>query len=350
MSADRLTRIYIYLTGFFPENYRQEYAEELAYTFRTVLEDAAASGGAREMWAVAWRELRDFPLALLKVHVCERNRTMKLVPGAYLPGDPVIRWRLAAVLLPFILFALYSMLIDRSGARLTAQTWNLLGVLSLVMYLGILFLGVYGVVRGLPTWSLPAWSIPFFMVNLLSIQSAYGLFSLPATQTERILVMMARSLISYTGMLVLGLAMLFLVRPFYRRVRQDWTLLAFLFFCGFLLLARIADPYIGLDIFEGSALVLMGLGALVFLLAPKKWQRFTALAASLVLAFALLSRGIYLIYPQQVFARDEAGRLWETLQPLLMLPGMIFTLALTPLLSRVPGFFLHEQQPAGSQP
>jgi hypothetical protein len=43
-------------------------------------------------------------------------------------------------------------------------------------------------------------------------------------------------------------------------------------------------------------------------------------------------------------------RVWEAIQPLLMLPGMIFTLALAPLISRIPGIFLHQQQPAGSQP
>jgi hypothetical protein len=105
-----------------------------------------------------------------------------------------------------------------------------------------------------------------------------------------------------------------------------------------------------LEIYETGAFVLMGLGALGFLLAPRKWQRFTLLCAALVLALGLLAWGIYTIFPQQVFARGGNMRTWEAIQPLLMLPGMIFTLALAPLISRIPGIFLRQQQPAGSQP
>jgi hypothetical protein len=272
---------------------------------------------------------------------------MKHVPGAHLPGEPLVHWRLAAALLPFVVFIIYTLL---DNPLMTGTGKNVAGALVLTMAVGVLVLAVYGGLRGLPTWSLPAWSIPFFMANMISIQSAYGLFGWPSLQNERILVMMARSLFSYTGMLALGLVLLLLVRPFYRRVRQDWTLLAFMFFCGFALFAIFFDPYIGLEIYETGAFVLMGLGALGFLLAPRKWQRFTLLCAALVLALGLVAWGIYTIFPQQVFARGGNMRSWEAIQPLLMLPGMIFTLALAPLLPRLAGSFLREQQPAGSQP
>jgi hypothetical protein len=347
MNIHWLTRIYTYLLRFFPIPFRKEYEEELLYTFRMAAQDTAEGRGTGQLLLFAWRELRDLPWAALQAHLYERRRTMKYLPGAHLPGEPVIRWRLAAALLPFVVFIIYTLL---DNPLMTGTAKNLAGALVLTMIVGILVLAVYGIVRGLPTWSLPAWSIPFFAASMLSIQSAYGLFSWPSLQGERILVMMARSLFSYTGMLALGLALLFLVRPFYRRVRQDWTLLAFLFFCGFTLFTIFFDPYIGLEIYETGAFVLMGLGALGFLLAPRKWQRFTLLCAALVLALGLLAWGIYTIFPQQVFARGGNMRTWEAIQPLLMLPGMIFTLALAPLISRIPGIFLRQQQPAGSQP
>lgn len=350
MNTHWLIRIYNYLLKFFPDRYLVEYGEEQAYVFRMAATDVYAQGGTSQLLMFAWRELRDLPWAVVQAHLYERRPRMKYLPGAYLPGEPIVRWKLAAALLPFVLFAFYTLLIDRSGARLTAEVWNLLGVLSLVMFLGIVFLAVLGVVRGLPTWSLPAWSIPFFIVNLLSIEPAYSLLALPVTLQERIVVMALRALVSYGTMLALGLALLFLVRPFYRRVRQDWTLLAFLMYCGFPLFANFFDPYVGLDIFESGAFVLMGLGALAFLLAPKKWQRFTVLSAALILAFALVSWGIYTVFPEQSFARGGDFRTWEAIQPLLMVPGMIFALALTPLISRIPGVFLRQQQPAGSQP
>jgi hypothetical protein len=230
MNIHWLTRIYTYLLRFFPIPFRKEYEEELLYTFRMAAQDTAEGRGTGQLLLFAWRELRDLPWAALQAHLYERRRTMKYLPGAHLPGEPVIRWRLAAALLPFVVFIIYTLL---DNPLMTGTAKNLAGALVLTMIVGILVLAVYGIVRGLPTWSLPAWSIPFFAASMLSIQSAYGLFSWPSLQGERILVMMARSLFSYTGMLALGLALLFLVRPFYRRVRQDWTLLAFLFFCGF---------------------------------------------------------------------------------------------------------------------
>jgi hypothetical protein len=349
MNINWLTRIYTYLLKCFPSMYRKEYEEELVYTFRMAARDTVERRGTSQLMLFAWRELRDLPWAALQAHLDERRRTMKHLPGAHLPGEPVVRWRLAAALLPFIVFIIYTLL---DNPLMTGTAKNLAGALVLTMVVGILVLAVYGIVRGLPTWSLPAWSIPFFMVNMLSIQSAYGLFAWPAAQSERILIMITRSLVSYAGALVLGLSLLFLVRPFYSRVRQDWTLLAFLFFCGFALFTIFFDPYIGLEIYETGAFVLMGFGALVFLLVPKKWQRFTVLAAALILAFALVSWGIYTIFPEQSFARGRdirTWRTWEAIQPLLMLPGMLFTLALAPLLSRLLDLF-QRQQPAGSQP
>jgi hypothetical protein len=341
-----LARFFSFLLGFFPQNYQLEYAEEQSYAFRMALMDAQKSGG----WAVlmvAWRELRDFPLALLQACVLERNLSMKQIPGAHLPGEPVTRWRLVAALLPFVLFILYSLLVEHYFPRMSETAMNLAGALVLAMILGLMGLAVYGGVRGMPTWSLPAWSIPFFIVGLLSIQSAYSLFAWPAATWERMLVTALRSLVSYTGILVLGLALLFLVRPFYRRVRQDWTLLAFLIYCGFPLYAELYDPYYGLEIYEAGTFVLLGLGALAFLLVPKRWQRFGVLVGAVILAFSLLAWGIYSIYPQQPFARGADSRLWEGVQPLLMLPGMILSLALALPISRIPGIFWRERQPAG---
>jgi len=347
MIADRLTRLYSNLLRLFPKDYRQEYAEELAFAFQKAVEDAGSGSDPRRVWGVVWRELRDFPLALLQMHLRERSRMMKTIPGAYLPGEPIVRWRLAAALLPFVVFIIYTLL---DNPLMTGTAQNIAGALVLAMVVGILGLAIYGGLHGLPTWSLPAWSIPFFAAAMLSIQSAYGLFGWPSAQSERILVMMARSLFSYTGMIVLGLALLLLVRPFYRRVQQDWTLLAFLFFCGFALFTIFFDPYVGLEIYETGAFVLMGLGALAFLLAPSKWQRFTVLCAALALAIGLVAWGIYSIFPQQSFARGGDMRTWEAIQPLLMLPGMLFTLALAPLLTHLVGALLRREQPAGSQP
>ena len=101
-----IVRLYRAALGCFPEGYRREYADELLYAVRMAAEDAEAQGRV-SLLRLAWRELRDLPLAVLRAHLHERSVQMNLQPGAHLPGGPIRSWQLGVVFLPFLLPLLY---------------------------------------------------------------------------------------------------------------------------------------------------------------------------------------------------------------------------------------------------
>ena len=62
-----LLHCYDVLLRLYPRRFREEFGEELQSTFAEAMAEAAGRGG----WALAavcWRELRDWPIALLNEH------------------------------------------------------------------------------------------------------------------------------------------------------------------------------------------------------------------------------------------------------------------------------------------
>jgi hypothetical protein len=62
------------------------------------------------------------------------------------------------------------------------------------------------------------------------------------------------------------------------------------------------------------------------------------LLLAVLLAFALQAVGVYTIYPDQTFASNQDARMWETMLPLLMTPGLLLLLAISPLLALFSNF------------
>lgn len=61
----RLSRFYAFLTGLYPYEFRDEFAAEMQTVFQAKL-FARAQAGVRAMWSVFWKELCDWPSAILK--------------------------------------------------------------------------------------------------------------------------------------------------------------------------------------------------------------------------------------------------------------------------------------------
>jgi hypothetical protein len=332
MNINQLTRIYTYLLRCFPIMYRKEYEEELVYTFRMAARDSAEGRGTGELIVFAWRELRDMPWAALQAHLYERRRTMKHLPGAHLPGEPVVRWRLAAVLLPFLFPLVFTLLSENLNSKFGNIPDTIIIILLFIMLLLILGTAVFGGFKGLPTWSLPALGIPLFIAGFFLMPLGFNI-PWPADLPSRVAVQIIRGMIVPASFGLMAVILMLLFTSFSKRIQQDWSILTFLLYGTLTLHLLLNDPYRGLAPYEAGGFLIMGAGAYLFLIMPKRWHRLWVLLLAVLLAFALQAVGVYTIYPDQTFAGNQDARMWETMLPLLMVPGMLLLLAISPLLA-----------------
>jgi hypothetical protein len=295
-------------------------------------QDTVERRGTGELIFFAWRELRDLPWAALQAHLFERRRMMKNLPGAYLPGEPVIRWRMAAVLLPFLFPLVFTLLSESSNLMIGNILDTIIIIMLFIMLLLILGTAVLGGFKGLPTWSLPALGIPLFIAGFFLMPLGFNI-PWPADLPSKVAVQIIRGTILPASFALMSVILMLLFTSFSKRIQQDWSILTFLLFGSLTLHLVLNDPYRGLAPYEAGGFLIMGAGAYLFLIVPKRWQRLGVLLLAVLLAFALQAVGVYTIYPDQTFASNQDGRMWETVQPLLMLPGMLLLLGISPLLA-----------------
>jgi len=349
-----IIRLYCFLLDRFPARYRLEYAEELEYAIRNAVEEASAKGKCH-LWRLAWRELRDLPLACLRAHLHERmGKIMDLRPGAHLPEGPIQNWKLLAVFTPFILSVLLSL-----GGQFMSS-WLIKGVG--ILLLGLLFITwVVGLLKGFPAWTLPAMGqvlcavcfVLYFLAQavILTLIKTPGGEYWPSSITNRLILYIGFDLVFLViaGMVVAGL--LAVSRPFLQHARQDWTLVSFFFYALAIPVVWFNnDPFRGIEPFELTGGLVLAIGAGLFLVAPNRWQRLLVLFLALLLALPVVSLGIYTVFPAQEFATpDLSFRLWESLQPVLLLPALLILLCLPALLPYLPVDRNHELAEGASQ-
>ena len=355
-SNERLIiRLYRSALGCFPEGYRREYAGELLYAVRMAAADAGAQGRPALM-RLAWRELRDLPLAMVRAHLHERSNQMKLQPGAHLPGGPLRMWQLCAALLPFLLPLL--------APQGVLSATNAVPWLALVLDLALLGLltvmSVAGAVHKFPVWALPALGMALFFVSAILqfvAQSAvflavmlplYGGWPSGFSLAEDIWMMLLVQAVYLVVMVGMVAGLLRIVPSFHARVRQEWTLLSFLLY-GIAILPILGnDEFHGVEGYQAASLLALAVGAGLYLAAPKRWQRVLALVGPAVLSPAVMSLGLYQTFPAQPWA-DPANvsfRLWEALQPVLYLSALPILLLLAALAPQLP--WSGRREPASS--
>ena len=340
-----IVRLYRAALSCFPQGYRREYTDELLYAVRMAAADAEAQGRI-SLLRLAWRELRDLPLAIVHAHLHERSVQMNLKPGAHLPGGPMRGWQLGAVFLPFLLPLLDSL---RFWAFENAIPW-------LIPALGLPFLGllvvvwVAGLVRKFPVWALPALGMAFFFVSAilqLTAQAAvfvivmlplYGGWPSGFALAEDIWMMLLVQLFFLVIMVGVVALLLRIIPRFYAQVRQEWTLLSFLLYGIAILPVLGNDEFHGVEGYQTLSLLILAVGAGLYLAAPRRWQRVLALVVPAVLSPAVMSLGLYQTFPAQSWADplNDSFRLWEALQPVLYLSPLPIWLFLAALAPRLP--------------
>jgi len=340
-----IVRLYRAALSCFPQGYRRKYTDELLYAVRMAAADAEAQGRV-SLLRLAWRELRDLPLAIVRAHLHERSVQMNLKPGAHLPGGPMRGWQLGAVFLPFLLPLLDSL---RFWAFENAIPW-------LIPALGLPFLGllvvvwVAGLVRKFPVWALPALGMAFFFVSAilqLTAQAAvfvivmlplYGGWPSGFALAEDIWMMLLVQLFFLVIMVGVVALLLRIFPRFHAQVRQEWTLLSFLLYGIAILPVLGNDEFHGVEGYQTLSLLILAVGAGLYLAAPRRWQRVLALVVPAVLSPAVMSLGLYQTFPAQSWADplNVSFRLWEALQPVLYLSPLPIWLFLAALVPRLP--------------
>lgn len=245
------------------------------------------------------------------------------------------------------------------GGGLFAAIWiSLLGLLIVVW--------ITGIARQFPIWALPALGMLFFFVYAflqLFTQAAvfialmnplYG--GWPKGLATQILVMILVQLVLLLILAGVVIGLLRIVPGFHMRIRQEWTLLAFLLY-GIAIAPILGnDEFRGVEGYETTSLLILAAGAGLYLVSHRRWQRVLALVVPAILSPAVMSLGLYQTFPAQSWANaaDVSTRVWEALQPVLYLsplPVLLLLAALAPKLpwsgGEVPASLPARNAPAG---
>jgi hypothetical protein len=126
-------------------------------------------------------------------------------------------------------------------------------------------------------------------------------------------------LLLLSALLMLAAAWLPLLRPFYTGLRRDWSLLSLLLYGSMpLILLIVFDEYQGSAPYKIAGLLILAVGAWVFLRRSQPGTRLHALLVAVVLTMGLAGLGKYLLYPYQLWsAHTTFPRWWEALVPLI---------------------------------
>lgn len=331
-----LMRIYTRLLSLYPQQYRTEYGEELQAVF-SLLVNQAAQRGRFSVVRLGWREMRDMPGAVIREYRRERRKRKMETKTSVLPTFEPGSWRewLAAMAL-FLLLALTSLLSYLHFAWPSSVSWVLLGAPLLMFALGLL--------KGLPRWFLPytgvigvplSWALTT-RGTIMGINTRGGVVGSLLSWADRHLFALLRPSASDPWIVraVFGGAELWLVllgmaafavliaaacrplRPFYWRLRDDWTLLSFGLYGAMVMAVNMAfedypHPHRQLYIFV--ALLILVAGAWVYLRSVHLWQRALALFAAITLSMAVVATGKAILYANPLlWPREARGFTWQS--------------------------------------
>ncbi|MEJ2600052.1 MAG: hypothetical protein P8Z00_17090 [Anaerolineales bacterium] len=338
-----IVRLYRAVLRCFPRGYRREYTDELLYAIRMAV-FATQAQGRLALLRLAWRELRDLPLAILRAHLDERKVQMKLRFGSRLPGGPIRLWQLLLFFLPFLLPLLAPIPAILDIPNVTTVTGG-----YLFFNLELLLLGFMAVawkswrLSRFPVWALPAMGAVLFFAGAilhLMLQNAVWTYvggGWPDELVQKIWMVLLVQLVFLLVMVGAIVSILRKVPGFRKWVRRDWTMLSFLMYGVAVYPLFGNDAYSRLERYEVASLLILLLGAALYLVAPRRWQRVLLLVIAAILSPAIMSLGLYQVFPMQSWALpgevSSSARVWEALQPLLYLcplPIMMLLAALAP--------------------
>jgi len=318
----------------YPRAFRDDFGAEMEADFFDALRETQTRGA----WTIlGWfgRELRAVMLGTLSERWKE-SRMMELTLR------PVRLQDIALAMLPF---AVVGLVIFANSQHYVLPEW--IGIALLVL---VAFGFVVGLARGVPEWCLPYAALLLVLANLFTFEIwnslSHALYAARADQWLQIAVMQGSwwwNIMLLTPILLLLAYLIAPWRPFFQRVRADWTALAFLLY-GALPVALVLtfDEFVGEEWFEAAALGAMMLGAIAYLDQTNHRRRVIALASGITIAMAFAALGKWILLPAQTWDGVTVGRVldatyrYELASTLAMWVWLMLTiLALPALLGRI---------------
>lgn len=274
---------------------------------------------------------------------------MNLQPGSHLPGGPLRNWQLGAVFIPFLLPLLLPLMVYSASKAPPLQIGaGMITALSIMLVGLLVVIFLAGLVRSFPVWALPALGIVLFLVSaFLQLAAQNVVFyavmiplydGWPEGVAEKIGMMLLIQLVFLIIIPGVVAGLMRIVPGFLAQVQQEWTLLSFLLYGMAIVPVLGNDEFRGVEGYEIVSLLILALGAGLYLTAPRRGQRILALIVAVILSPAVMSLGLYQTFPAQswVDAPTVPLRLWEALQPVLYLSPLPILLLLAALAPRLP--------------
>jgi hypothetical protein len=329
-----IRRFYGLLLNLFPRNYRYEYGEELKAVFALSLADAAKIGNM-EIAKLLLRELVGLPQAIFFEHLRQRRKTGMAKKFASYVSETI------AVVLPFlVVLALFSPIGMIQGIAARAVEIIRLSLIGIVL---VMF--VVGLSRGLPRWILPFIGFVFSFANLFMypviIDPKWPGFSFPPF-VSRFVRDFVQGGVFWVGIIILVfLSALFAAlipafRPFYRRLRNDWTLIAFILYgvTPFAILVTF-DDYQHAGPYVFVSFLILALGGWLYLQDDVPWKKFMYLFIGLTLTMAVTTLGAAVLIEDSLYAPFAT---WQTamLSTILTWMWLAIFMLLSPLINLLP--------------
>lgn len=239
--------------------------------------------------------------------------------------EPASGWKILAAFTPFLIVLLYQ-LMD------LLQIWRWIhesGVsVLLIALLSILLVPVVsGTLRGLPRWAIPSMGFLVGIIGELIFNSWVNTlppqFHLSSVGEElsfavRVNIIFYAHVLLLSALLVLGAAWLPALRPFHRNLQRDYSTLSFLLYGSALVGLLQFDTYQGSEPYRLAGLLILAVGAWIYLHLSQPASRLGILLAAVLLATGLDAAGTYLLYPHQPWINHATfPRWWEALVPII---------------------------------
>ena len=296
--------LYALLLYLFPSAYREEYGDELQAVFDLSLDDAMRAGKL-EVARVMLRELIGLPKAILLEHLRERRKTKMTAKFAsrfdFAPGS---RNEILAAVAPFLLFGAIPILVGLSG-RSNARPYFLEETLAICMLASVISLLAVGFFRSVPRWFMPYLGLPLPIISLYifnGLMDEWGGFSLPYLSSRLLRGFVQDGLLWGILIPLIALLVVFSViiprfRPFYRQLRNDWTLLCFILYGAVPVMALVwFEGYTNYGPFVVLMFLILAAGGWLYLRNDVPWKKFLILIGGMTLSMFTAAVGQAVLY------------------------------------------------------
>lgn len=306
-----MKKIYSLLLLLYPRSYRAEYGSELQAVFGLSFDNALMLGRLQSMHLVL-RELISLPWAIIQEHLRERRKAKMIGKFSsrfdYAPGS---RKEILAAVAPFLLFGAVPILISLSGRFITiTRPYILEEALSICMLVSVISLLVAGFFRNVPRWFMPYLGLPLPLLSLLIFGywvDKSGSFPLTNLSSQFLRTFVRDGFlwgifIPLLVLLVVFSAAIPRYRPFYQRLRNDWTLLCFLLYGAAPFMAFFQfEGYQNYELYVGWMFLILAAGGWLYLRNDSPWKKFIILISGVTLSMFAAALGQAVLYESSLY-------------------------------------------------